>query len=114
AVGHQRTCRGTAARADGDPTLNSVIDKLPYDEEVPRVPHPLDDLDLEFEPFLVLIKGLSKSAVGQHWLEHGSLTIFEALAGDLFKILVDRFAARFVRDGKDGQREGGVADCQFQ
>src|SRR5262249_42604727 len=62
AVGDQASGGGSAAGADRDALLAAVADEVPDDQEVPRVLHLLDHLDLVREPPLVLIDRVAQGA----------------------------------------------------
>ena len=61
AVGDEAAGRRAAARADRDALLARVADEVPDDQEVPRVLHLLDHVDLVREPRLVLGRSACRS-----------------------------------------------------
>ena len=61
AVRHQAAGGRAPARADRDAVLPRVADEVPDDEEVARVLHPLDDVDLVGEPRLVGLERMAQA-----------------------------------------------------
>jgi hypothetical protein len=62
--GDQRSGAGTAARTDRDSPLFRLADEVPDDQEVARILHAADDLDLRFQARAVrgLVDGLAEPA----------------------------------------------------
>ena len=58
AVRHEAARGRSTARADRNPLLPRVSDEVPDDQEIARVLHPLDHLDLVRETRLVVLDGM--------------------------------------------------------
>ena len=96
--GDQRSGRGAAARADGNPLVLRVLDEVPHDEEVAREPHLQDDGELPRQALVVLRPRLRRLRTRRE--RRGTQ---EALLETLLRELLKVFVGRLVGQG-DGVR----------
>ena len=91
AVRHQAAGRRPAAGPHRDALLARVADEVPDDQEVPRVLHLLDHVELVRQPPLVLVDGVPQRA-RRGELPQARQPILEAFARDVFEVIVEREA----------------------
>src|SRR5207245_3476953 len=95
AVGNEAACRRSTAGTDGDAALTRVPDEVPDDQEIARVFHPLDHLDLVREAALVLVDRMAQSA-GRGELPQTLQPFGKSVAGDVLELLAERERRRHV------------------
>ena len=76
AVGDHRTRGRTTAGAHRDPHFAGGADVVPHDQEVARETHPLDRIQLVFEPLLDLL------------VQHLAVTTVRALVGEVYEVAI--------------------------
>ena len=76
AVGDHRTRGRTTAGAHRDPHFAGGADVVPHDQEVARETHPLDRIQLVFEPLLDLL------------VQHLTVTTVRALVGEVYEVAI--------------------------
>ena len=103
AVRHEAAGRRAAARADRDALLARVADEVPDDQEVARVLHPLDHLDLVREARLVLVERMAQRS-GRGELPQARQPLGEALAHHVLEVVVERVARAARRSSAGGSR----------
>ena len=86
---HERAGCRSSSRSNRNTFLTRVADEVPDDEEVPRVPHLVDHLDLVLEATGVLVDRLTKPS-GRGELLQARHPLREAFARDVLEVRVER------------------------
>ena len=95
AVGHEAAGRRSAAGSDRNPLLARVADEVPHDQEVPRVLHLLDHVDLVREPALVLVDRVTQHACRCQMLQPRQ-PLAKPFAGHVLEVAVERKPGRHI------------------
>ena len=102
-IGDQRARRRTTPGTDRDSVFFCVPHKVPNDQEIPGIPHALDNVHLVREAAVVHLRRIRQAASGTFLLPHLSLARLITLTHDLFEVLIRRQVAFRRRNGIVGQ-----------